>query len=333
MTSTAPHERRSLSSGYLTLDVVLYGRAVGHAAGGTAGNVAANLAYLGWRSQITALVGTDPAGRQLRDDLRRSGVDVRHLIARDDVSTPRIVHEVLDGRHRFRFSCPTCGEGFPRLRPPSRADMAPALDPAPDLFFFDRVNPATVWAAEASRDAGGLVVFEPSAPGRAELFDRAMTAAHLVKYNVERVVAFADQLASRSARQVHIRTSGEAGAAWRIGRNGWTTSAGFPLESVDAGGAGDWMTAGFLSALPTISPDEFIDVDLSWPVKFGQAIAALSCRFVGARGMGRALPATSAQHRAFCLIADLYSTVPKQTSTTRQSRRTARCRACLASAR
>src|SRR3954464_12149920 len=47
---------------------------------GGAGNLAANLAAPGARVRLVAVVGDDEAGRRLREALRRSGVDDRHLV-------------------------------------------------------------------------------------------------------------------------------------------------------------------------------------------------------------------------------------------------------------
>lgn len=74
------------------------------------------------------------------------------------------------------------------------------------------------------------------------------------------------------------------------------------------------MTAGVLSALPSVSPDDVDDLDFDWPVRFGQALGGFSSRFVGARGLSVAMPATSAVFGALCLLERLQHVNPDESS-------------------
>lgn len=322
-----------LSSGYVALDVIVDGDAMGHRAGGTAANVAANLTFLGWRSQLAALLGSDPAGGRLRGDLVHAGVGTDHVTAEPGAVTPVVVHEVLATSHRFRFGCPECGRRFPRHRPVS-VDHAERVTGSvyPDVFFFDRVSASTLLMAQAVRERGGLVVFEPATRGREHQFSMALQLAHIVKLSADRLEVLQDRLAGhREARQIHVLTNGGSGAAWRLGDADWRRVPGFAANVVDAGGAGDWTTAALLAFMPTLQPEDVVTLNLDEVLRISQAVAAISCGARGARGISQVMTREELLKAAGTLLEDFAPPAPP-TNQLRKSRRTASCGACLAAA-
>lgn len=279
--------RSMLSAGYVPLDVIVFRGEVSHAAGGTAGNVAAILSFLGWDSAVAADIGVDPAGRRLVADLQGAGVDVAELRIRPGAATPRVVHEINDGCHRFRFRCPRCGQRLPRSRRLSRSRALEVAESrkAPDVFFFDRINHGTLELAERFAGAGAFIAFEPSTPVSPSLLERALTVVDLVKYADDRRVG---EVANRSGgpkKQIKITTHGAAGASYRVGEGAWHRSPAFPYPTVDPGGAGDWTTAGLLHALDLTTRPSATNVGDA--LRWGQALAAVSCGWPGARGLAR----------------------------------------------
>lgn len=273
-----------VSAGYAPLDITSYEARVWHAAGGTAGNVAAILGFLGWRSTLVTSLGDDVAGATIRRDLRAAGVTVRPLQPTPGLRTPRIVHEINDGSHAYRYRCSTCNQRLPSSRPLTAAVAGEAiaeLDP-PHVFFFDRLNAGTIMLAEHFVERGSSIVFEPSRPARPDLTDRALAIAHVVKLADERSTALADS--GGRAGQIWIRTEGEQGARYRLGTGAWHRSPAFSYPVVDAGGAGDWTTAGFLHALGS---DRRTVARVGDALRWAQALAAVSCGFAGARGLAR----------------------------------------------
>ena len=84
-----------------------------------------------------------------------------------------------------------------------------------------------------------------------------------------------------------IETDGERGLRWRLdGR--WHDSPALRVAVTrDAGGAGDWTTAGFLDAFAGWEQEK-----IAAAVRRGQAMGAWACAFDGARGgMCAATPA------------------------------------------
>lgn len=275
----------AMAAGYVTLDIVSYQGQVWHAAGGTAANVAAILAFMGWSTSITADLGDDVAGREVRDDLKNANVLVDLLRLRPGASTPRLIHEIDDSGHRYRFKCPTCNGLFPMGRPlrKDRALELLELGTKPDVFFFDRLNAGTLLLAEHFASKGSIVIYEPSRPARASLLERALDAATVVKQSNNRYSGL-DDLRPRS-RQVRIVTEGQHGARFKIGGGAWHHSDAFPSPVVDAGGAGDWTTAALIHML---RPEERRTVKtVGSALRAAQALAALSCGVPGARGLAQ----------------------------------------------
>jgi fructokinase len=265
--------RRILATGLATLDIVVSEGRRWYQAGGSAANVAANLAFLGWASAFAGLIGSDNPGRRVAKDLRRNRVETTSLTLSHDASTPIVVHEILSSGHQFLFECPRCGRRFPRYQPLLITEVPGILSrhKLVDVFFFDRANAASVELAESYRSTGALVMFEPSVVGRADDFARAIRAAHVVKYSQGREPALGERLDLLPEGQVRIKTKGRLGATFRIGGAAWNEVAGFPVQVVDAAGAGDWTTAGFLTNLVFRSPSELTLDDLTEALRFGRS--------------------------------------------------------------
>jgi fructokinase len=288
--------RSVLAAGYVALDIIRFRGKIRHAAGGTAGNVAAILGFLGWDAAVAADLGNDLAGHRVRRDLRAANVDTSWVTLQPGRDTPRVVHSVDEGLHSYSFICPACRTRLPRSRP-LRIQQAHAISesraPA-GIFFFDRANAGTVTLAEEMASQGAFVVFEPSMRGDSELMWRALAVADLVKHASDRDVG--DSAASPLSRQIQIVTQGAEGARYRVGRSNWRESPAFPYPTIDAGGAGDWTTAGLLHALGTERSRSLGSV--SNALRWGQALAAVSCSAPGARGLAQ-------QHNAQSVVREV----------------------------
>jgi len=325
-----PDRKAVLTVGYVVLDVLVHRTGLGHSAGGTAGNVAANLSYLGWDAATAALHGDDPAGDHLRADLLRAGVSSRGLLRRPDSTTPVVIHEVCDGSHRFRFGCPECGRKFAQFRaiPIDFAERLVDSINRPDVLFVDRVSAAAVLMAEHIRDGGGLVVFEPSTPGSSPRFRRLLELAHIVKFSANRLDPTSDLLDGSPGANVY--TDGANGAYWRQNGGAWYHVPPYAVHAIDAGGAGDWTTAALLDALPSLVPEEVERSDLTAPLRYAQAVAALSCQVLGARGLALECERETLETRVASLHQADEDTRSARVRCPPRSRRSAACPACLA---
>ena len=294
-----------ISAGYMPLDIIrTTGETHDRRAGGTAGNVAAITAFLGWDAVLAGQAGHDRAGDELVADLRGAGVRIDQIHRPSDMLTPRVVHDVRPDGHFFLYRCPDCESRLPRTRPLTLEGAARCVQayPSPQVFFFDRANPATVWLAEKYYSTGAVIVFEPSVPANAELLTRAATVAHVIKHSDDRSIGGLEDLHIKARPgQVRIVTHGAEGLALSVGSRRARRFPALATLAVDTGGAGDWTTAGFLSRAVG---DHGLEMEkLDDAVRFGQALAAVSCAVAGARGL-MALTRGTALRRVRCVLAD-----------------------------
>ena len=290
-----------IGAGFAALDVVLNGDDAADLlafAGGSCCNIVTILSYLGWASQIIARIGNDEPGDLLVRDIRSWNVGIGGLCVDGAVGTPIVIERLLrdrDGRtrHRFEWRCPCCDRWLPRYQPItlSQADKRVGALPAPGVFIMDRTSPAIRRLAKRFRDAGALVVFEPVSVGELGHFRECTRLAHVVKYSHERLGQARD--AMKGMRPwLEIETFGPDGLRYRRHRKGdsgrWQQLDAFPVgEVTDVVGSGDWCTAGLLHSAAREGCEAFrmaSDAVMRQSLLFGQALASVNCRYVGARG-------------------------------------------------
>lgn len=292
-------------AGYMPLDVVRTTTGtVARRAGGTAANVAAILAYLGWDTVLAGQAGDDLGGDELVADLISAGVDVGQITRPPQAQTPRLVHDVRPAGHFYRYGCDACGARFPRSRPLTLegARACLAAHPKPSVYLFDRANAATLLLAERYAEAGSIVVFEPSVPANAELLGRAAAVAHVIKHSDDRSVGGLDDLHVRPRQgQLRIVTHGAEGLELRVGAARGRRFPALATLAVDTGGAGDWTTAGLLAGCA--SQGQLRRDHLDDAIRFGQALAAVNCAVVGARGL-MGMTRSSARRRARRVLSE-----------------------------
>lgn len=282
-----PSQVTVLSVGYLVLDVITTTHVVGRNAGGTAGNVAANLAWLGQRAGLLARIGNDAAGELLRNDLSGAGVDTSHVHRSADVETPILIQRLTESGPQYLFSCPVCNYKFASHRPATREQAEEAAALSPRILFVDRASKASLDLMVRVKRQGGIVMFEPNGPGRRGLTAEAIGLADILKVSEDRVASLESLLSSTPNQQVQVRTRGAKGLEFRIGHGAWHARRARPVRVSDSAGAGDWVTAGLLAYL-TENP-RLTHRNISDGLSLGQSLAALSCAFVGARGMNGTL--------------------------------------------
>jgi fructokinase len=292
-------QRRVVGAGLIALDVLLNEdkSTVSSALGGSAGNVLAILAHLGWSSVPVAKVGIDSAAEHIRREFVELHADVRFLVGEHHSCTPIVFQSPGDGdkTHQFSFSCPHCGRkrhfsysSDDKLRTPVLSEVKNS-----DVYYFDRVTSLSLKLAEDYRERGALVMFEPSSMGAdIQAFERAVRAAHVIKYADDRIADL--QAFDLSKVIVEIQTLGKNGVKFRSpsSDNRWISLSSYPAQHVaDTSGAGDWCTAGMLYSLFANvhgrSLDDLTNANIGDALRFGQALAALNCGYTGARGMAQ----------------------------------------------
>ena len=299
--------------GFVAMDVVDAEGDRFAAVGGSCGNVMAILAWLGWTVRPIARLGDDRPGDFIRGELRRLGVDVASLTKEKNMRSPIVLQRFETARdgtrtHRFSLTCPGCGRWLPRHRSVTLAQSIPLASggDAPNVFYFDRVSPASLRLAEEARKRGALVVFEPSSADAESKFQRAVDACHVLRYSQERLGHLPDLPYSTSPALI-VETCGGAGLRYRWeGR--WSQLDAFPVEHiVDAAGSGDWCTATLIHRMGRGGADPFAgstSSEIKGALQDGQAAAAVNCGYRGARGAMHALTLDDLNERLSTLGQD-----------------------------
>lgn len=292
-----------LGTGLIALDIILDAdrNLLSYGLGGSAGNVLSILASLGWSSSPVGRLGCDVAADIILDEFRSLKANLELIVQEHSTPTPVIYQHQLNNpggkTHEFSFACPVCGEKrswhSPSIQLPSR-EVLDAI--RPNVVYMDRATPIGIRIAEYYKKQNALIFFEPSTVGNdPELFTQALAVADVVKYADDRL----DDLEAfdRSHIFVEICTMGSDGLRFRAPSlgNDWVRLDAFSAPAIfDTSGAGDWCTSGMLHYL--------FDRDLNFSIgtvtynrlnealRFGQALSALNCMAMGARGLARSLP-------------------------------------------
>jgi len=256
------------------------------------------LSYMGWGSYPVARLNGDDASKQVLADFERWGARLQFAETEPGAETPIVIHKIRQNAagqavHGFSLNCPYCGAFLPTYRAvlASAAERVASKIKNPKVFFFDRVSRGALILAKECADKGALIVFEPSGVGEPSLFLEALALTHILKYSSERVDNFRDLIA-QARPLLEIETIGKDGLRYRGTKTSGKSKAWHRLDAhkaasvKDTAGAGDWCTAGLIHRVGQGGLEGFerIGADsLSQALNFGQALAAWTCGFEGAR--------------------------------------------------
>lgn len=197
--------------------------------GGKGGNQALAAQRLGARVQLHACVGRDDYGKTALENLIAGGVDVSHVLYRDDAATGAAFINVDDA-----------GENQIAVAPGTNALFSEALAPtikADWIVTQLEIAPETILKAAEKSSAKLCINAAPVKPLPRALLDRA----DLIIVNEVEFQSYEDQL--RDVGGLIALTLGSKGA--RLLRGGKeVASAGAPkVDVVDTTGAGDCFVA------------------------------------------------------------------------------------------
>jgi fructokinase len=284
------------------------------------------MAFLGWESYPIARLNGDPASQRVKADLRKWGVQLKYTGCSPTTDTPIIIQQIKRGRdgvprHRFLWACPTCGQwlpGFKAITLDAVERILPSLE-GTNVFFMDRLSPASLRLAEKAAQDGALVFFEPSGKSDERLFREALHRAHVIKYAHQRLETVGELIEQSPSLRLEVQTLGEQGLRYRhrLGRkfSTWKHVDAFkPPVLADTCGSGDWCTAGMLSMFARKGLVGFLEGGLTGvhdALRYGQAMAAWNCGFEGARGGMYAMGHKSFRRQVTALLDGEKYVVPK----------------------
>ena len=290
-----------VGTGFLALDIVIpegSEQCPRTWAGGTCGNVLAILAYLGWRAYPVSRLGMDVGSERIIEDLTQFGVNANFIRRDPHRRTPIVIERIRRTagqipRSRFVWTCPGCGAWLPSFQPVLVKDMEAIVASMPDpaVVFFDRVSRGALDLAAAAAKRGALIVFEPSGIRDERLFREALALSHVLKYSHERLSGIPVKIDAERPL-IEIETLGAEGLRYRLrGQSAscdWRLMDAYSVGEVrDTVGAGDWCTAGVVHALGARGAVGVMNADateVESALRLGQALAALTCAYEGARG-------------------------------------------------
>jgi ribokinase len=257
--------------------------------GGKGANQAVGAGRLGAEVTLVGLTGDDPFGREMRDSLRREGLDLTHVgMLEGSASGLALIVVRPDGENTI-----TVASGPNALLAGEWLTTLPALVADTDLLLIQLEVPVStcLTAAKAARRAGVPVVLNaapvPAQPDP-DLW-QLLAEADVLVVNEGEAVRLLEGRGHRPAEDWRgvargLRDLGPATTVVTLGEDGAVAAAeglamaqgGFAVDAVDTTGAGDAFCAGLAVSLAEGLP-------IADALRLGCAAGALATTSVGAQ--------------------------------------------------
>jgi ribokinase len=241
--------------------------------GGPVPTALVTLARLGRRVAFLGIVGDDPTGAFIIDDLRRECVDVERVVRYQRPSPSSVI--LVEGGRRTIF------EGWQIDLPLRREDVLP-LPGCRYLLVDARLPNVQRDAARAARDAGGQVILDCGHPRPGVNDILRFTDVAIFSHTYPRAVhgeghdlaSFLEQLHVKLAADGHRiagLTLGPEGCVIHDAHSSTIWIPGHKVDALDTTGAGDVFHGAFIHALLANETPEAA-------ARFANAAAAAKCR-------------------------------------------------------
>lgn len=304
--------------GEALIDLVAEGDVLRPHLGGGPFNVAVALGHLDVPVGFCSRISSDQFGRQLRDRLHVSGVDLRYVLSGDEPTPLAIVQVGPGGEAEYGFYLEGTADG---QITPSRL---PALQGGVSVLHFGTLSLVTEPTASTfeglmSREAGRrLIVLDPNVrpvvigdhAGYVARFESWLAAADVVKISDADAAWLypeldVDEVCQRILERGACLVAATLGPAGAMICSGSATASVPPVHVtvVDTVGAGDSFGAGVMrwlwerDALTRAAIEALSLEDLQALATFANSVAALVCSRAGAD------PPTIDEVRAFAALA------------------------------
>lgn len=287
-----------LGLGLMCLDVVHYNNLTKIMSGGSCANVISVLSQVGLDCTVLREEYSDSLESFLYNSLHDFGVK-QVLYKKTKLNTPRIIELLIDTHHDFLTVCPQCGQKVLNIHMPSENDIIKNINTKLsndyNLLYCDRSSNGIIQVMNSIHKNNGVVFYEPNSGRNINSLINSAKHADIVKFSNQRIsLNVANLLRDKANLKMIIITLGEEGLLFsHLNQNRQMTDwikieSEFSGPIVDASGAGDWLTAGFiielvknnLNNLSFYSTDKIISM-LSQGMKYSQ----LCCASIGAQGV------------------------------------------------
>lgn len=289
---------RILGAGLICVDVVRNSSSTIIMNGGSCANVISVLAQIGYDCTVLREKYSGTSELFLSNTLASLGVkEIFYKQSRS--SAPRIIETLSDFEHSFYTTCPCCGKKILSLKLPSISEVQTIEDQIHDIdvFYCDRTSSGIRHLMDLVSSKGGFAIYEPNSARNLKGLIESSAMADILKFSKDRIPASVAEKIRTECRKIKliISTDGARGLSFSYRKksgdmSSWTTlPSAFSGPVIDSSGAGDWLTAGFLSELFTdrnaLSLDRLSDVDeISNMLNRGMKYSQLCCAAIGAQG-------------------------------------------------
>jgi sulfofructose kinase len=249
--------------------------------GGQMATASAVCARLGWRASYIGVFGDDDLGRFSRESLTSEGVDVHASWTAPD-ATNQFAVVLVDARSGART---VLWDRHPALSMDPSAISRTAIESGRLLIVDCQETAAATVAAQYARAAGipTIIDVERVRPGIAELLQHIDVIVAAQEFPTELtgqedIGRALDEMSREFEAPIVCVTLGEEGSLARIGGREVRTR-GFAVDCVDTTGAGDAFRGGLAAGCLRDPQGDVEDL-----LAYANAVAALNCRALGARG-------------------------------------------------
>lgn len=288
-----------LGAGLMCIDIVHNQETMKIMNGGSCANVISVLSQIGFDCSIIREKYSDYFDAILSKTM--SSLGVKEIIYKNSASkTPKIIEILTDSEHAFLTCCPQCGAKTLKLYLPTERDIEHAAVDFSSyrIFYCDRSSPGIRKVKDIVREHNGIAIYEPNTSRNIESLFESASHSDIIKFSKDRVYpSIAEKIRTTvNGLKLIISTEGENGLSFsHIQTNGkmsnWVhVPSEFNGPVIDSSGAGDWLTAGFISELikynANLSQERFYNAQkIADMLNQGMKYSQLCCAAIGAQGV------------------------------------------------
>ena len=261
--------------------------------GNTCGNVMCMLPYLGVETYPIGHFDESEQGLKITADLKRYGANIRFVKNSKEGGTTLMtcIHKLdANGQHTMSHRATAPNSRFPKrkqLRKDEVQGFVDALDFKPDAYFFDVSDAGPRELANALKEQGVLVYYEPEGNKEMNKFLKCVEVSDVIKFSGTNILD--TSFVANYPDKLFIRTMGEEGMEFNLRGQGWQKIAPVPNNNVvDWEGAGDWTSSVFLAELCKLNKLNIAQLtkqDVRKVLETAAATASRSVSYMGSKGM------------------------------------------------